>query len=48
MIYRVPSQIAFWIMLFVAVVCFVTGMIGMGIFLLLGAVACLAGMRKNA
>jgi hypothetical protein len=41
MIYRIPSKVALVLVIFGLVICFSTGMIGMGVFLTIGAVAIL-------
>lgn len=46
MIYKVPSKVALVFVVFGLVVCFSTGMIGMGIFLAIGGVAILYNMKS--
>ena len=46
MIYRVPSKIALVLVIFAAIVCFSTGMIVMGIFMTIGAVAVFFNVRS--
>jgi hypothetical protein len=46
MIYRIPTKIALVLIALGAVFCFSLGLIGMGIFMTIGAVACLFSMKS--